>query len=59
MKTEINNRTMVYTLQDLANYRNNINNLFILGYYDMNSYQYELDKIDNLELYSFINRKTN
>ena len=57
MKMNETTNVKVCNLSELQMYRNNVNNLFILGYYDLTQYQYELDKIDNLELFFYF--KTN
>jgi hypothetical protein len=56
MKMNETTNVKVCNLSELQMYRNNVNNLFILGYYDLTQYQYELDKIDNLELFFYFNK---
>ena len=56
MKMNETTNVKVCNLSELQMYRNNVNNLFILGYYELTHYQYELDKIDNLELFFYFNK---
>jgi|WetSurSiteA1Bulk_404760.scaffolds.fasta_scaffold984996_1 hypothetical protein len=55
MKTN-ETKTKVCNLAELQMYRNNVNNLYILGYYNLTQYQYELDKLENLELFFYFNK---
>jgi hypothetical protein len=56
MKTKETTNVKVCNLAELQMYRNNVNNLFILGYYSDIEYKTQLDKLDNLELFFYFNK---
>ena len=51
------NLTTKQVRQTIQELRDNLENLFSIGFYDLNEYETNLDQIDNLELYLTFSKK--